>query len=148
MPPGRFRQTLSRVPAWVAPLALGGLAATSCLYVAMIDPNQPNSTFLPQCTFKVLTGFDCPGCGLTRAMHSLLTGDPFGAVNHNIFILLIFPLAVYTYTRWLLQTTVGWEIPAVRLNKNLGLAVPVVVAVFWILRNIPWGPFTFLNAAA
>lgn len=29
------------------------------------------STFYPQCVFRQATGFDCPGCGTTRALHEL-----------------------------------------------------------------------------
>ena len=148
-PPGRLRRGISKVPPWVPAVAVGGLALTSCVYVALVDPNQPNaSSFYPQCTFKQLTGLDCPGCGLTRAMHALMTGDPLRAINHNIFILAIFPLAAYTYTRWLLRSTVGYELPALRLSKKFNIAIVPIVLSFWLLRNLPWAPFQWLNSTA
>src|SRR5262245_59462168 len=73
-PTGAIKRTFDRIPPWVPAVAVGGLALTSCIYVAIVDPNTQSSSFYPACTFKQLTGLDCPGCGLTRAMHSLMTG--------------------------------------------------------------------------
>ena len=147
--PGRVRRGLAKVPPWVPAVAVGGLALTSCVYVAMVDPNQPNaSSFYPTCTFKQLTGLDCPGCGLTRAMHALMTGDPLRAINHNLFIVAIFPIAAYMYIRWLLRSTVGYELPGIRLPRKLHWAIVPLVFTFWIVRNLPWAPFQWLNATA
>lgn len=147
-PPGRVRRTLAKVPPWVAPVAVGGLALSSCVYVALVDPNQPGNGFYPQCTFKQLTGLDCPGCGLTRAMHALMTGDPLRAINHNIVILAIFPIAVYVYTRWLLMSTLGYELPRLRMPNKVRWALLPVILAFWVLRNLPWAPFVWLNSTA
>ncbi len=37
----------------------------------------------PACMFKVLTGIDCPGCGMTRAFFALLRGDLMGSLAYN-----------------------------------------------------------------
>jgi Protein of unknown function (DUF2752) len=41
--------------------------------VGYFDP--VNSGLFPVCPLYTLTGFACPGCGLTRAFHSLFHGD-------------------------------------------------------------------------
>ena len=52
------------------------------------------------CLFKSLTGYDCPGCGNTRSVLSLLHGDFPRAVKYNPFP----PFAIITgalfYTEW------------------------------------------------
>ncbi len=53
-----------RNPYW-AILLLGGL-----VLVYACPPSQYG--FYPLCPIKVLTGFSCPGCGSTRALHALL----------------------------------------------------------------------------
>ena len=149
-PPGTKRAitgALQRLPRWAGPAAVGGLALASCAFVGLVDPNQPHvSPLYPVCTFKQLTGFDCPGCGLTRAMHSLVTGHPVAAIDHNIFIAAIFPLAAYMYVRWLLRTTVGYELPAVRASRAFTYAILPIVLSFWVLRNIPVMPFAWLGS--
>lgn len=49
---------------------------------------------------KVLTGFDCPGCGSQRALHALLSGDPAAAWRSNAAFVIALPLiAVLAFTR-------------------------------------------------
>jgi hypothetical protein len=47
------------------------------------------------CVFRNLTGFSCPGCGMTRAISSLFHGDYFGAFHYNRLVVLVFPLLAY-----------------------------------------------------
>jgi hypothetical protein len=138
----------TRLPRWLPPVAVGGLAMGACIYVGLVDPSTTSSAFYPQCTFKALTGLDCPGCGLTRAMHSVVTGHPGRALDHNILIALILPLAVYTYFVWVSRTMFGWELPYVRVSKKVGYVIGPLILVFWVVRNLPWAPFNWLNSAA
>jgi hypothetical protein len=56
----------------------------------------PISTGPTLCTFRNLTGYDCPGCGLTRSVVAFLHGDlvgsvrahPLGAVVFLLFVVL------------------------------------------------------------
>lgn len=52
------------------------------------------------CPFKKYFGFDCPGCGVTRAAYLLLKFDFISAFKYNpsIFALvIIFSLAIFDY---------------------------------------------------
>ena len=40
-------------------------------------------------------------------MHALLTGDPLLALDHNVLLALVVPLAIVTWTRWLLRSWRG-----------------------------------------
>lgn len=46
---------------------------------------------LPPCVWKLLTGADCPGCGLTTAMLHLLRLDPAAAYASNPLVFLVLP---------------------------------------------------------
>lgn len=48
------------------------------------------------CSFKSLTGFDCPGCGNQRALIALLQGDIKASVQ--LYPALIFQLVTIIYT--------------------------------------------------
>lgn len=51
---------------------------------------------LPPCVWKLMTGADCPGCGLTTAMLHLLRLDPAAAYASNPLVFLVLP-AVAAY---------------------------------------------------
>lgn len=55
------------------------------------------------CPFVILTGFPCAGCGLTRAVHSLCTGDFASAVKINLSVLIWVPFLLYFFIRRYLQ---------------------------------------------
>jgi hypothetical protein len=91
--------------------------------------------FNPPCLFHALTGWNCPGCGTTRALRQLLHGNFLAALQYNPLAILVLPVLGV----WL----VGHD----RLTRKpvwLGLAVGVVVA-FGIARNLPIPAFNVLN---
>lgn len=47
------------------------------------------------CPIKFVTGISCPGCGMTRAVRSLLAGDLAGAFYWHPLWLLLVPLTAY-----------------------------------------------------
>lgn len=42
--------------------------------------------FMPKCPFKLITGFNCPGCGIQRAIYELLHGNFYEAIKYNYFL--------------------------------------------------------------
>ena len=76
-------------------LAGTGLAfgAVGVIIVARFDPST--FQFFPLCPLHALTGYSCPGCGLTRGFHALFHGDLLSALMFNVMLpiyLLIFIL--------------------------------------------------------
>lgn len=53
----------------------------------------------PGCTFRKLTGLACPGCGGTRALRALISGEPWVAICHNPFIIVSLPILLTEYIR-------------------------------------------------
>ncbi len=53
----------------------------------------------PGCTFRRLTGLECPGCGGTRALRALISGEPWAALRHNPFIIAALPILLTEYIR-------------------------------------------------
>jgi hypothetical protein len=142
-PPGTpFTRTTSTRTRW----GLAGLAAAGCAYVAIVDPNT--SSLYPQCPFKALTGYDCPGCGITRALHSFLHGNLLQAADHNLLAVLIAILAVGWLVVARVQRRRGRPTPRFSLSPRATIAIALVVLAFWVLRNLPMQPFHWLNSAA
>jgi hypothetical protein len=126
---------------------LAGATVAGCAYVALADPNS-SASWYPQCPFKSLTGFDCPGCGLTRALHALLTGQPLRALDHNALIAVMAVIgAVWMVVSWVRARR---DRPPLRLAHpaRWGVTFGVAVVAFWVLRNVGWGPLEWLSSGA
>jgi hypothetical protein len=131
-------------PPWGEPaLVLAGSLA-ACAYISVVDPNK--SAAYPQCPTKLLTGLDCPMCGATRAVHSLLRGDLVGAADHNLLFVLLLPVFIYAFVAWT-ATKMGRPLPSVPMrSKWISIPLAVTLVVFTVLRNLPSGPFHWLNS--
>ena len=44
------------------------------------------------CIFHKITGFYCPGCGITRAIKALLKGDIYTSIRNNALLYIVVPV--------------------------------------------------------
>ncbi len=105
---------------------------------------NPNTTHIPLCPFRAVTGLDCPFCGSLRAVHSLAHVDVVGAASHNLLFTLAAPLAW-----WLGWVAWGWPrrsatrcewpppLPRPPATRRRAVAFWTVVAAFGVARNLP-----------
>ena len=94
-----------------------------------------------QCIFNRATGIYCPGCGGQRAFHALLHGHIATAAQNNLLLFLILPLVGIK----LLEEFSGKKIfPEVFYSRKFLLPLLIFVVLFFVLRNIPMAPFTYL----
>src|ERR1051326_325763 len=61
------------------------------------------------CIIKNLTGHNCPGCGMTRAISSASHGQFTQAVRYNKLVVVVLPLLVYQWLRALTKATGRWH---------------------------------------
>jgi hypothetical protein len=128
------------------PLLLAGAVALGCAYVLVQNPNE--SSAYPQCPLKAMTGLDCPGCGMTRAVYSLLHGDLAGAVSHNLLLIVALPVLAVLLGRWTL-TCIGVPVrPLPRWRPWMTWVACALLVAFAIVRNIPGTPLSWLDSAA
>ena len=81
-------------------LGTGAVLAGGLAYIGLGDPHGHRFMF-PGCPFKMVTGFNCPGCGGLRMTHDLLHLDFGAAVVDNLFLLVGLPmLAAWLLVRW------------------------------------------------
>lgn len=109
------------------------LTALSVLLIyGLLDPaTMP----FPKCPVLVITGYECPGCGSQRAIHSILTGHLSDAWHYNALMVASIPVialmlaASATRTRYpRLYNT---------LNSRTAIISWVTIIVAWtVWRNI------------
>ena len=86
------------------------------------------------CLFRLLTGWKCPGCGVTRMLLSLSRLDFREAFRANPFVLCTLPLVLFEvlYDRYLRRSGKGMP----RWNMVLLCTYAAALAVFGVLRNL------------
>lgn len=86
------------------------------------------------CFFYKLTGFYCPGCGITRMFLSMLCLDFYQAFRFNPFLFILLPffliLGIFQYERWLFNQKYV-VIPNFVWNSLL-----IITILYGILRNL------------
>jgi hypothetical protein len=113
--------------------------AAAAVYLFIFEPGKTG--FFPVCPFRALTGFTCPGCGSTRALHHLLHGDLVGAFKLNPFMMLLLPFLFFAFVRHTDAVMRGRPIMGNQLNAKYIWALFTVVLFFWAFRNTPFYPF-------
>ena len=125
-------------------LVAGGLCATLLAGWALYR-GGPSAAWLPGCLFHRLTGLECAGCGMTRALHALLHGRVGDAFRHNPLGMVLLPVALLASGLELAGWVRGRPLPCrIRVDGRLAWGLLFLVLGFWVLRNIPLWPFTLL----
>ena len=102
----------------------------------------------PGCFVRKITGFQCAGCGGTRALFAFLKGDLALSWRMNPLFLLGLAAA------FVFGTMAVWDrLPGgrprcfswIRITAGGGWFVLGVTVLFSIVRNFPWWPFTLLS---
>lgn len=130
---------------WIKTLLSLVVMAGLALYLRGIDLGRP-SGWLPGCGFRGLTGLYCPGCGNTRASHALLHGDLLEATRQNVFFVLALPFLLF----WAARSWIEWIFPnflkplPFRWKREYSLGIVAALVAFWVLRNLPFLPFSWL----
>ena len=120
-----------RSPGLARPLAVAGIAVAGLAYVGLRNPTSGG--FLP-CPFHAVTGLWCPGCGMTRALHSLLHGDVAGALSSNLFLPVVMVAVGWAFLSWVVPSipSITRIVPSRVWTALIGLAV-----LYAVLRNLP-----------
>ncbi|BAL81886.1 hypothetical membrane protein [Selenomonas ruminantium subsp. lactilytica TAM6421] len=109
---------------------LAGLAALGFAYLLLIGWLGRG---IP-CIFRLLTGYKCPGCGVTHLVLALLKGDIQGAWQANPAILLVLPLFIF----WWCYDAYRWVKDGKRAHfpEKIGYVLVVYFLIFGIWRNV------------
>lgn len=135
---GRRASTIERI------LAATGIFVGSVFVFLVTYFNPTAAGFFPVCPLYSMTGFYCPGCGLTRGFHALFHGDVLGALGYNAFVPVYFLLFAYFGISMFLIVTRGRGLPLKITRPSLVYVFLIFLLVFGVVRNLPFYPFTVL----
>jgi len=129
-----------RLPAWrfaaVRSAATLGLALLVGAGLYVVDPAK--HAVYPACPLYATTGWECPGCGGLRATHQILHGHLAAAWALNPLAVLLLPLYGWILADAALTLLRGRGLPEFAPRTVLIWLGLAVLALFGILRNIPW----------
>ena len=118
-----------RISVWACLSAVLALAGLSVLAIA--DP--ATNPLFPPCLWRAATGWLCPGCGSTRAIHAMLRGQFGAAVQASPLAVGVMPLlAADLIQRW----RQGESVMTTRARPAYIVALGLGIAIFGVLRNI------------
>ncbi|MDE6183717.1 MAG: DUF2752 domain-containing protein [Rikenellaceae bacterium] len=122
------------MPTYKKVIILSGILAFGAILVFF---NPEDSIWFPKCFFYVLTGYECPACGVQRAAYQLIHLNFRQAFAYNPFLVISGPYA-------LLLIIVTWIAPKDKLVRLRNICLHritvniylVLMTAWWILRNI------------
>lgn len=142
MPPTPGQQRLVKAGVLAVGATLLGIAGT---VLATFPPTE--LSFYAKCQLHSVTGLHCPGCGMTRFASAALRGDLSQAAAYNAVGVVGVPVvgvwASQQVWAWLWGVSPRrWFSP--KWHSRVTAAFLAVLAVFFVLRNVPVEPLTLL----
>ena len=88
------------------------------------------------CPIHLITGWSCPGCGISRFFLAILRLDFAGAVSQNLAVAIILPLWTLVWVVEFWWNPKALEEPS-RVLRGLEIVTLLLLLAFGILRNLP-----------
>jgi hypothetical protein len=111
------------------------LLLTGMVIFYVFDPET--HAFFPQCMFLMLTGFECPGCGTQRAIHSLLHFDFRKAFSYSALMPFLVPyILIGTYLAFLGGRERFPRLENILFGKWAAVIAVSCIVTYGVLRNV------------
>ena len=110
----------------------------------IIDPLKQK--LFPDCYILSATGLYCPGCGMTRSLHSIVHGEFLQAGRYNFMVFLIIGICIIFYVLYF-----GWRffnlniISKIDIKPRYVFGFLIVILLYFVLRNVPFAPFNYFT---
>ena len=86
------------------------------------------------CVFHLVTGWKCPGCGISHMLLSLMGLDLAAAFRHNAVLLCVSPLLLILFGLWIYRYIRCDK--SGRFERILEIALVCVLLAWGIVRNV------------
>ncbi len=101
-----------------------------------LDPE--NIGLFPRCPFKVLTNYECPGCGSQRAIHHLLNLNIGSAIKANALLVFSIPYVLLLISAEFFKSKSRFFNRLYKILFSTGAiwGVLLVIVFWWFARNV------------
>ncbi len=106
--------------------AVGVIYALICVYTPFRIP----------CMFRLVTGYKCPGCGVTGMALSILRFDFYEAFINNRAVLSMLPAGLIIGVHYIFRYIKNGEKMLSKPSRAVVITMTVILLAFGIVRNI------------
>ena len=116
------------------------ISALAILVIGMYILNSLNTMYDIGliCISNKITGLYCSGCGMTRAVFSLLNLDFYQAFRYNIFSILLLPVLILYFFgaiyAWLFNKA---NFIARKIPQAFWIVMVILMLIYGVIRNFP-----------
>jgi len=106
-------------------------------YFIMLFTNGSLESEQSLCPFKMLTGFPCPGCGITKSLVALYEGDLFKSLYYHIFGLPAFLFCIVAIVILSVELINGKEyFNHILYSQKLAYVLAIMLGTYHFIRLI------------
>jgi hypothetical protein len=144
MNPAAAPNVVPPAPLWQRYVAVMAVVAVPAALAVLYAFPPTETSLYPKCFLFRYTGLHCPGCGSTRALHSLLHGEVRQALAYNLFVPFLVPyLGVRGFRSWYAAMR-RRPLPPWRAPVWVVWLFLLSLIGYGVLRNLPFAPFNLL----
>lgn len=116
-------------------MALSLLLSIIALYY-FFDPTH--SVWAPKCPLHIITGYECPSCGVQRVVYALLHGNLTKALLLNPFLALVLPYLILVAITTFINSDSLTPLRNIVQHRYTTWLYITLFFVWWIIRNTAW----------
>ena len=107
------------------------------LFLLFLNHDNHLETAQSLCPFKMLTGFPCPGCGITKSMGYCYEGDIIKSLYYHILGPFVIVFCIATITVLTIELITKKEyFSTIIYNKKIAYGLAIFLGVYHLLRII------------
>ena len=114
-----------------------GIAATAFVLTLLYLFNPVETAYSPKCIFHVMTGLNCPGCGMQRFLHAFMHGNFLEAIQYNYILIFLIPYLLFFGTeRFLLSGGRQERWKTIIEGRAMTIILMIIAPSWFIIRNV------------
>lgn len=89
------------------------------------------------CVFYEVTGWYCPGCGISRTLLAILSGDFYQAFRYNPLLFILLPFAAIFFANWAYAKYNDRTSWCEKIPEWVWVTLAIIIVIYGVLRNLP-----------